>query len=1445
MKNRIGSAVFAWSAGALQLCRGAAVTLAVSAVFSFLGQRSAFALQPGDRTALGVPQQDNAPLHGGGTYQHPLGGFYYLLSAIPQYPTPVWLLLPQAPPGVRDPMVGNAILQPIGYVTGKGHFAKIKGTQAGWVKVEVWQNGVLKDWAYYALYDIATIEDQKGGTVPPNTQYKGYDPRYGWLGPDFLEEGGFYYFQGLSEPPAESMFGFDDRYEGAGTAWTGQPSVLNPPVRVARWMPQSQLLPSSALQTDSIMANGRDCQHLRLWLHGPSDSSVTVPIHVHCYSIASGEVEPGRPGPYPDPNRYDISYVPWGGGVGGFIPPDLYIQGQPPGAPGQWQWPGGVSHDPAPSEDLAVKRHSFRDPPPFPGATRIQRNWILTVPLKGKSGTGGPLLSGSYADIEIEARIPTQANVAFIYGDPNWPDEGVMQFRWGTVIGLKKIEVRPEAPETEANLKQYWYRRVQYELKYPVCDPDECTLAFAAKAVAGTTDRTDDPARIEVKADGTGTPAAPPPVPMPPYAEPYFKEINVSTVNQKLVGAADPFPWSHWTEARWPEDARGHWLATDGSTTKPESVCLKYRGYVGVIQRTPAAIDFDDEIREYEDKPAQGAPPDANTPITKKVPVHFINVVGDVNNDGLWDADDEDEDCEEGDNAPGMLVNCDIMGNTPNLAVDDANARKVRLLLSRTVAGADYTDYKVVIRSEGALAANLNFWKDVRHQARWEYEPSLDGWVVTLDAGGADVDIYLGCVLGGPATTLQFFLLHHLDTDEDVPEALDELYVTFTKFGIDVDSDNSGTINDDDDMAEEIKPGLVTLLSEPAKTNGYDLHITKHPNLADVRSPKAVTLLKEGAGTIRILTDGGAEFLGASDTSTDFDVADVTGSGFLSYKILPQTKGEVTLKLRLTSDGRTLALDWLRLAVVAVDARISNGLENWSGGQSILEPTEESGGAVTVANLNDTDENGTLDRDDIGSVTGERDLMRFVMVKPDPVTDVFSEVRVRIEAGDIRAYNNSEKQTRIDPLTLGINGFNEAGSTEKTWWLEARAASASARDIDIRYEGHVVNSNVWMQLDRVRATAVWFTQAATGDVWYQSTQTTKPSPISTALDNFLEAWRSNGGAYYGSGLFGADWSTGSPAHGDSYIGGRILERWTLSPADVLSVWPNLRADTTRQVESRTWFMFKGAHAFQVDPNTLRNFPTDLDEANDDSTTGDPAWEDDELTTDAYVYNYDTPGIPIGEAQHPFGASATGPFTAFAVDRMNARAFVRVTLDGSSGGNGSSGSRASNHALWHTEQYSRCGLNGWLAPDTASPSYCEPSYSWTGPRTVTITAGNTTCGFTVFHYNLEPFTDQNGNGTWDSGEPYTDHNGNGAYDASPYWVMVNSLDGTSAWSSSGTPSLTSHGTTVAITGATGVPHGAWLIFSVFNSQRPASPGTPAGTKVQNIALGIHTYLLGAQ
>ena len=79
--------------------------------------------------------------------------------------------------------------------------------------------------------------------------------------------------------------------------------------------------------------------------------------------------------------------------------------------------------------------------------------------------------------------------------------------------------------------------------------------------------------------------------------------------------------------------------------------------------------------------------------------------------------------------------------------------------------------------------------------------------------------------------------------------------------------------------------------------------------------------------------------------------------------------------------------------VLNVDLVIHNGLKGVSGGQEISEADEESKGAVTVANLNDTDGDGggtTADKDDnVVSVSGsnppgrnEHDLMELTLKKP-------------------------------------------------------------------------------------------------------------------------------------------------------------------------------------------------------------------------------------------------------------------------------------------------------------------------------------------------------------------------------------------------------------------------------------------------------------------------------
>jgi hypothetical protein len=139
-------------------------------------------------------------------------------------------------------------------------YTKFIGYTRGWVKLEVYKGGSLFDCAFYRLYRIYLIEDDQGD---PLGYYKGFDPRYGGtsIGTQFLELGGPYdRGKPLREPPAEDIFGYDDRFGGLGVPWTGQPAG-----RTLHRMPEAQLF------GNSLMANTRNHQTIRVYLQGPRE----------------------------------------------------------------------------------------------------------------------------------------------------------------------------------------------------------------------------------------------------------------------------------------------------------------------------------------------------------------------------------------------------------------------------------------------------------------------------------------------------------------------------------------------------------------------------------------------------------------------------------------------------------------------------------------------------------------------------------------------------------------------------------------------------------------------------------------------------------------------------------------------------------------------------------------------------------------------------------------------------------------------------------------------------------------------------------------------------------------------------------------------------------------------------------------------------------------------
>ena len=315
-----------------------AVLLAMGGVGSHVdeasgnGGFSGGGLSPSTGTALGIPELgDYEGLSYGAGWTPPLGGYYYISIGIappPLGPLITWRITFVPPPEARDPMIGqgNIVALPPAAQDNQNQWAKIVGTQPGWVFVEALNKTQVVGSAYYALYEIKTLEDDIGGE-------QGFDPRYGAIHDMWFGDLGGYLFQNGIEGHADGLCNFDDRMDG-GTFWTGMPldpfdlSVLRSPV----WLPEAQLDPIGAGQTpemNSLVAVPRRDGLVRVRLHGPCEDKVQIPVMLHCAVLPSGGMT--FPGVFSANDQdYDIIPPP-------FVPP-VKSDPPPPTIPGNGQW---------------------------------------------------------------------------------------------------------------------------------------------------------------------------------------------------------------------------------------------------------------------------------------------------------------------------------------------------------------------------------------------------------------------------------------------------------------------------------------------------------------------------------------------------------------------------------------------------------------------------------------------------------------------------------------------------------------------------------------------------------------------------------------------------------------------------------------------------------------------------------------------------------------------------------------------------------------------------------------------------------------------------------------------------------------------------------------------------------------------------------------------------
>ncbi|MEO5368146.1 MAG: hypothetical protein H7831_17700, partial [Magnetococcus sp. WYHC-3] len=530
------------------------------------------------------------------------------------------------------------------------------------------------------------------------------------------------------------------------------------------------------------------------------------------------------------------------------------------------------------------------------------------------------------------------------------------------------------------------------------------------------------------------------------------------------------------------------------------------------------------------------------------------------------------------------------------------------------------------------------------------------------------------------------------------------------------------------------------------------------------------------------------------------------------YNCLSDSQWKASVKLTVAAQaGDKLSADICGtkfenvILVLGVDLEIYNGLDGYSGGQLISETDEESKGAATVANLNDTDGDGTADKDDDNvSISGENpagrneiDLMKLVLKKPVP--DLGDNVKLRLVSGDVKIWEKSTKETEV-ALTSGEKEFNTS-DLDKTLWIEAQSVSTGLRDIvlELEYNGHK---------DTVKATGIWVIKTARTP-WCVRQATSgfpgnprigpplTPSGTSELPDcDEINIWNlinvtyiACDGSRYGEGTFA------KRGINDVMIGGRILWEFEIMPHGASALGAVF--DVTRQKERRYRQIAWGS-------GTLTSIPglPDLDFPENQSPK-----KDNEMPTDDGDSS-DEDNVPLNDHLYSFDAPSTsirGGTEAFVITRVHFREWVRMRISGSFANNANGvveGSRCSAKEDWHLLSYLKRDINGLCVKDADAISYCDPQLQWGGGITsdgtmvVSLLADAVTEGFNAVY----DAANQKWTLTGTSGTPPVSVQKVGAIPAGTTWIIT-------------------IGTKISVTitqGATAFGNGDSFTFSVFKT-----------------------------
>jgi len=327
---------------------------------------------------------------------------------------------------------------------------------------------------------------------------------------------------------------------------------------------------------------------------------------------------------------------------------------------------------------------------------------------------------------------------------------------------------------------------------------------------------------------------------------------------------------------------------------------------------------------------------------------------------------------------------------------------------------------------------------------------------------------------------------------------------------------------------------------------------------------------------------------------------------------------------------------------------------NGQDGAEVPEDKEETVGAFTVANLNNTDSDDKADNDpDDVLIPGEKDMIELEIKKSSP--NMTGNVTLTI-TGDGTQVKLWKAETKAG-----------GAETKRTWsatelpvivWVEGLAKSAAVRDIEaaIKYNNNVVDKAkltfVWAELLPGGGGAAEHDIKAAATLWTLNDWKNTTTPPKDKV-NFV------GGTGLRPEIQMAD--------GSFALFNCIIMKFRVFPKDIWKE-PGIQFDITRQKEVKKWKQENGTWV----ESPVEAFPANDEMPNDDTKDTD---ESVSPNSDDEQFVMDAPGM----------VAKTATWDGYA-SRRNYNEFARIQFDGiRPTGNEIKGSRCSNKYEWHARQ----------------------------------------------------------------------------------------------------------------------------------------------------------------